>query len=159
LITTAIPKKATVAARPRAELRRPANPFGVADHGETEADEKDGVGGVGEVGEAVAEDVGEHGGLTGDADEVGERHDDGDHEEGFGGTGCDEEFDAEREGIDDERGGERAEILKGFCRGVQDGVGDAASVYDVTDACRHEDKRDGGEQTDDAFFESLPNGA
>ena len=80
---------------PNPQAHNPAQPFGVGDGGQAEADEQDGAGGVGEVREAVAEDVGEHGGLARDTDQVSERNEDGHEQEGFRRAARNKEFDAE----------------------------------------------------------------
>ena len=55
------------------------------------------------IGEAVSEEEGQHGGLTGQTDQICQRRDDGHDEKGFGGRPADKELDDQHEEVDQKR--------------------------------------------------------
>src|SRR6266508_5926074 len=142
---------------PQPEFRCPTNPFRITDDRESQANEEDRVGGISKIREAITEDIGEHGSLASNSDQIGKRKNDGHHQEGFGRTRGDEKFDPQCKYIDNQRGRERAQLCKWFGRGMQNSVGNPAAIDDVTDAGCHENQRDGGSKSTQTFDQAAPN--
>lgn len=82
------------------------DPFGVTNRRQPEGDEQHWIGGVRQVGKSVAEAVGGDGELAGYAHQVSQWQQDGHHQYSLGTRRADEEFNQQRQQVNDEHCGE-----------------------------------------------------